>query len=551
MEPVTGHGSGASVVDADGASVPPLRINALVGAFSAMADDIDVDAVLEQVTSAACEVVDARYGALGVIGPDQLLSTFITVALERGESSDSTLLPRGGGAPGLLGAGQQAVSPSERAAEFSAQHPGGSSYLGVPIRVRDRVFGNLYLTEKYGGGHFTDTDEQLLVALAAAAAVAISNSHLFDDSTRRTRWLEGGLDTVHEILEQTNPVRSTAEALVHHGVRASQSDLTIVLREIGKGRGLVCEAADGPDAGSFLGASWEFPSMLENLTAIEPPLLLTPSDLDRLLPGSSPATPSVALCVRLAGQGDRQYILFVRREESPFIDVDHEMVRTFTSHVSLALELLRAHRQREQDAVFGDRDRIARDLHDLVIQRLFAAGLSIQSLRRHLVDSEALARVALVTAELDATIRELRDTIYSLRLVPQITPTFSAGIFALVAATSEAYARQPVLHLSGPLDASMDPALAVHVRAVLKEGMSAALRHDSPRALSITLQALPDRFEMGITDDGSGSADDSFGRGLTEMRRHAELCDGTLSISTTPDDGTRVLLTVPLTAQVR
>ncbi len=513
-----------------------------------MAEDIDLGVVLERVASAACELVDARYGALGVIGPDLLLSTFITVAVEKGEIGRSTSPPQGGGAVGVLGADRRPVPPRERAAEFSAQHPEGSSFLGVPIRIRDKVFGNLYLTEKYGGAAFTDTDRQLLRTLAAAAAVAIANSYLFDHSIRRTRWLGGGLDAVHEILEQTSPARSAAETVVFHGLRASQGDLALVLRELGDRRGLLCEAAEGMGAESLLESSWEFPSVLKNLTVVGPPLLLTPEGIDRLLPGSSPAAPTTALCVRLAGPGERRYILFVRRAESPFIDVDHEMVQTFTSHVSLALELLQAHRQREHDVVFGDRDRIARDLHDLVIQRLFAAGLSLQSLRKHLSNPDALARVGLVTAELDATIRELRDTISSLRLVPQLTPTFSADIFALVAETAEVDALQPVLHLSGPLDA-IDPTLAQHVRAVLQEGLSTALRHGPLQALSITLKALPDRLEMGITDGGSATADQSFGLGLTEMRRHAELCDGTLSISHTPDHRTRVLLTVPLAAR--
>ncbi len=526
-------------------------ISALVGAFGAMAEDIDLNTVLERVVSAACKLVGARHGALGVVGPDRLLSAFVTVVLETDENGTASSHLRGDGAPGASGPGPRPLRlhdlrPHERVAGFPARHPEMSSFLGVPIRIHDRVFGTLYLTGKDGDGGFTSTDEKLLVALAAAAAIAIANSRLFDDSTRRTRWLEGGLGAVREILEQTDPVRSHPESVAHHALRASHSDLTLVLREHGDRRALLCVAAEGRDAGSFSGESWDYPALLDDLTAMSSPLLLAPADTARLLHGSSLPAPTTAVCVRLAGSGERHYILFVRRAEVPFTDVDHEMVRTFASHVSLALELLRAQREREQDAVFGDRDRIARDLHDLVIQRLFATGLSMQVLSKQLTDRRALERISVVTAELDATIRELRDTIYSLRSVPRATSTFSAGVFALVAAAARSRALQPVLHLSGPLDAAVDPELAEHVHGVLTEGLSNALRHAAAHSVTITLQALPDRLEMEIIDDGSGFAEPPSCPGLTEMRRRTGLCEGTLSISSPLGHGTHILLIVPL-----
>ncbi|MHA7240344.1 sensor histidine kinase [Arthrobacter sp. TMS1-12-1] len=500
-------------------------LGALVGAFGAMAEDIDLNSVLERVVSAACELVGARYGALGVIGPDGLLSAFITV----GSGTDETApLPRG---------------------QEDPRKPGVRTFVDVPIRIRDRVFGNLYLTEKNDGGGFTGIDEKLLVALAAAAAIAIANSRLFDDSTRRSRWLEGGLEAVRGILEQTDPARTDSESVAHFALRASHSDVVLVLREVGDQQGLHCEAAAGADAGSYNGGSVNYPALLDGLTAASPPLLLTAADIALLLPCSSPLVPSTALCVRLAGSGEREYLLFGRRAGVPFTDVDHDMVRTFTSHASLALELLRAHRWRAQEAVFGNRDRIARDLHDLVIQRLFAAGLSIQVLRGHLTDRKALERIGTVTTELDATIREMRDTIYSLRSVPRITSTFSAGIFALVATTVEGHLPHPVLHLSGPLDAAVDPELADHVQGVLRESLSRALRHAAARSIMITLQAHPDRLEMGVTDDGRGLTDPSSWPGLARMQRQAELCDATLSISSTHGQGTQVLLVAPLSTQ--
>jgi signal transduction histidine kinase len=536
----------------DSAGGTTAGISNLLAGFAAMAEDIDLDAVLDRVITASCDLVGARFGALGVIGADQALGPFITLGPSDGEILRIGSPPQGLGVLGPLLTEPHPVRlhdlrEHELSVGFPAHHPQMRSFLGVPIRIHGTVFGNLYLTEKNGGGDFTDTDEELLVALAAAAGVAIENSRLFDDSTRRTRWLEGGLNAARELLEQTDDVRDDLELVAHHALHASQSGLTVVLRDFGHQRGLICEAASGVSAGALVGQSGADNIQLDGLTAQSAPLLLTEEDINRLLPGAPPTSISTALITRLAGSGERQFLLFGRQESSSrFSDVDHEMVRSFTSHVSLALELLRVHRQREQEAVFGDRDRIARDLHDLVIQRLFAAGLSIQSLRKYLPDAEVLERIDAVTGELDATIRELRDTIYSLRSIPQNTLTFTSSIFALVAAAFDGHDLQPVLQLAGPLDAAIGPECADHVRAILLEGLSNALRHAHARSITTTLQALPDRLELSITDDGSGFDQTPSRSGLANMRHRAELCGGTLSISSPPGRGTTVLLTVPL-----
>ncbi|MHA7283231.1 sensor histidine kinase [Arthrobacter sp. TMS2-4] len=187
--------------------------------------------------------------------------------------------------------------------------------------------------------------------------------------------------------------------------------------------------------------------------------------------------------------------------------------------------------------------------HDQVIQRLFAAGLRVQGLRRHLSDSEALEQVSVVSAELDATIRELRRTIYALRSAQEAAPTFSARVVALVAAATEDHALQPGLHLSGPIDAAVDSGVAEYVLGVLQEGLGNALRHAAADSVTITLRALPDHVELGIIDNGDGIIEPSSCPGLTAMRHYAELCAGTLSISNSLGGGTRVRLAVPVSSR--
>lgn len=530
----------------------PAGIESLLGAFAAIAEDLGLDAVLERVISAACQLVDARFGALGVIGPDRMLSHFITVGLKEEEIRRIGSSPRGHGVLGLLITEPHPLRLADLrqhplAYGFPANHPQMTSFLGVPIRTHDRVFGNLYLTEKNGGVDFSAADEQLVVSLASAAGVAIENSRLFDESVRRTHWLEGGLNAVRELLGQHDGVRNELEILATHTLNASQSILAAVLRDFGNQGGVICEVADGIEVGALLGRQSRDTALLEKLPATLSPVLLSADEVAEVLPGVPAGMIGTALCCRLPGEGDRRFLIIGRAlGATPFTDVDREMMSVFASHVSLALELLRIHRQREQEAVFGDRDRIARDLHDLVIQRLFAAGLSIQSLRKYTPDAEALNRISAVTTELDATIRELRDTIYSLRSVPQVTPTFTSTVFSLVADAFDGHDLDPVLQLSGPLDAAVDDERADHVRAVLLEGLSNALRHAEAHAITVTLSAKGERLELRITDDGRGFENPGRSSGLANMKRRAELCAGTLSVTSTPGGGTDVRLEIPL-----
>ncbi|WP_181035056.1 GAF domain-containing protein [Arthrobacter sp. B0490] len=535
-----------------GQSPTATGIEDLLSAFAAIADDLDLDAVLERVVSAACQLVDARFGALGVIGPDRMLGHFITVGLDDDEIGRIGPLPRGHGVLGLLITEPRPVRLADLrrhplAYGFPAEHPQMTSFLGVPIRIHDRVFGNLYLTEKRGGADFSDADEQLVVALASAAGVAIENSRLFDESNRRTRWLEGGIDAARELLGRHTEADSDHELVARHALHASQSTLVVVLRDLGHHRGLICEAADGVEAATHLGRRARGGPLLHDLTGTSPPALITGPDVALVLPGAAAGTIDAALCSRLPGEREPHFLVIGRAPgATAFFDVDHEMMRSFTSHVSLALELLRAHRRREQEAVFGDRDRIARDLHDVVIQRLFAAGLSIQTLRKYTADARALDRISAVTTELDATIRELRDTIYSLRSVPQSAPSFTSTVFSLVADAFDGQDLEPVLHLSGPLDSLVEGERADHLRAVLREGLSNALRHADAQAITIALGVAGGQLDLSIDDDGRGFAEPVRASGLANMRRRAELCGGTISITSTPGCGTRIHLVMPV-----
>ncbi|MBG6191770.1 signal transduction histidine kinase [Arthrobacter sp. CAN_A212] len=549
----------AQVADPDD-SLPPTGppaggIDHLLAGFAAIAENQGLQTVLERVVAAACRLVDAKFAALGVIGPDGALSHFITVGLDEGQISRIGPLPVGHGVLGLLITEPKPLRLEDlrqhpAAFGFPPGHPQMTSFLGVPIRVRDTVFGNLYLTEKNGGGDFSQSDEDLSVALAAAAGVAIENMRLFEAETRRSSWLESGQDAVRTVLN-TSPERSLSdvELVAEHAKAASGSSLVLILTRMEPNESLYCEVALGLHSDSLRGRLLGDGSAL---CKVMPPFgdtaVLNGELLHNVLPATEATAFDAAMSTRISDRGTHaRFLVIVRtREDPPFSPVDQRMVAAFASQISTALELTQMQIQREQDAVFGDRDRIARDLHDLVIQRMFAAGLSIQSLRKHVVGEEPLARIASVTTELDATIGELRDTIYSLQSVTHSSDALSSRILALVRRVLDGSEVEPVIHFSGPLDTAVREATATQVEAILRESLSNALQHSQATTITVELTAGEQSVNLRISDNGQGFEQNGRRSGLRNMQHRAEALGGAVTIESSLGHGTTIDVTLPL-----
>lgn len=530
------------------------RMRGLLAAVISVAEDLSLDAVLERVVEGACELVQARYGALGVIGGDNGLSHFITVGFDEDTVKLVGALPVGHGVLGLLIREPRPLRLHDLhdhpdSFGFPAHHPPMSSFLGVPVRVRDVVFGNLYLTEKIGGGDFTDEDESLAMALAAAAGVAIENARLFEESHRRAEWLEACADMARDLPAPFDEAEESGLDLVaQRALAVSGAELVVI--GFPADDNLYCLAAAGVGADELLGRTLIVRSGALNQvrstgrSSVEPTLPL-------LAPGFTDPTRETGptLVAALGPLGDGQGVILLSRATGTgsFSVTDLEMSAVYGVQVSLALELATAHRMREEQAILGDRDRIARDLHDLVIQRLFAAGLSMQSLRRFTNDPVALDRINSVTTELDETIRELRDTIYSLRGMSQTTGTLSSRILTVIKDAADALPFAPRIRLSGPIDASeVTEELRGNLLAVLSEGLSNAARHAGATAIDISVKAENGQLKIVIVDNGRGFSELVRRSGLDNLRRRADLCGGTFTVKSAPGEGTRLRWSVPM-----
>lgn len=529
------------------------RMAGLLEAVVAVAEDLSLDAVLERVVQSACGLLKARYGALGVIGDDHALSHFITVGIDGELARQIGPLPTGHGVLGLLIRDPRPLrlhdlSKHHEAYGFPEHHPPMQSFLGVPVRVRDTVFGNLYLTEKEGGGDFTDADEGLANALAAAAGVAIENAKLYDDARRRARWLEACMDVSGLMLGSDRDCTAGGlDPIAARALQESGSRLTLVAATCSDGPGYIVVGAAGERAREFTGAALalDAPGLQDVLAGGEPVMLEHPAEV---LGAAGAEGLGPLLAVALSTQGAHHGLLLMARkkEELRYARTDIEMGAVFGSHVALALELARVHRLREELLVFTDRDRIARDLHDLVIQRLFAAGLSVQSLTRFTKDELATDRIRNITGELDEAIRSLRDTIYSLKNSSSGEPEMLSGrIRRVTRRSAKSMPFTPRLTLTGPVDA-VTPEKADNVVAVVSEGLSNAIRHSGADAISVSVAVIKGRVNVVITDNGSGFNDSLERNGLANLEDRARMLDGECTITTAPEEGTSVEWSVPL-----
>lgn len=531
------------------------RTRGLLEAVVAVAEDLSLEAVLHRVVTSACQLLHARYGALGVIGEDNALSHFITVGIDRELAERIGPLPTGHGVLGLLITEPAPLRLHDlgqhpKAYGFPQYHPPMKSFLGVPVRVRDVVFGNLYLTEKDGGGDFTPEDEDLAVALAAAAGVAIENARLYEDARRRASWLEACMDITGRMLggEQGEQAENSAlDLIAARALRESASHLALILVPTSQGGAYVVAGTAGEPGADFAGMSLTMaaPEVLgvgRNGTAV------CLDDSKELLGIAENGGPAKLLIIDLSAQGAHHGLLILARNPGTgnFSKTDVEMGAVFGSHVALALALERIHRLREQVVVFSDRDRIARDLHDLVIQRLFAAGLSVQSLRRFTTSESALNRIDSVTEELDTSIRDLRNTIYSLQASTHEREPLSGRILQSIQAGAKSLPYAPHLTLAGPVDSLNDEAMIKHLLAVLTESLSNAARHSGAQSINISVAVQEGRLTLEVLDDGCGFKDPAPGNGLTNMARRAAEMNGTYNVASAPGKGTSLTWSVPL-----
>ncbi|MCO8303357.1 MULTISPECIES: GAF domain-containing sensor histidine kinase [Streptomyces] len=541
----------------DGVRGTQDRVHSLLEAVLSVGRELDLSHVLRRIVEAAVVLVDAEYGALGVIGDDQGLSAFLPAGVDGERSESAGPLPSGHGILGELIRHPRPLRPAEFSEHpasdgFPPGHPPMHSFLGVPIRVRDEVFGNLYLSEKRGGKEFDGEDEAMLSTLAVAAGVAIENARLYEEARHRQRWLEANAEVTHSLLSGVDETR-VLELIVEHARRILAADLGVLMLPVPGSDELQVALAAGTDAeahrglvlpreGTFGGAAF---------TASEP---VTSTDVQsdpRITVGPqrwAGLGPAVAVPMRTSDGVGGVLSLARTADSAAFTQIETDTLLGFAGQAAIAMKLAERRRDAEQLALLEDRDRIARDLHDLAIQRLFAAGMTLQSTLRFVQHPEGSERLLRVVDDLDDTIKIIRSTIFGLR-AHEAGPAVQ-GLRVRTAKTIEeavpALGFTPSLRTEGLVDTDVPRSVADDMVAVLAEALSNIARHARADAAEISLVVAAGRLTLTVTDDGVGIPEGGRRSGLRNLAERAEQLGGQLDLDEPPGGGTRLVWAVPL-----
>ncbi|MFF4604798.1 GAF domain-containing protein [Streptomyces sp. NPDC001339] len=520
---------------------------------------LELPQVLQGIVEAAVTLTDAEYGALGVVGDGQRLSQFLPVGMADDLVSRIGQSPCGHGILGELIRNPEPLRLTDLTRHpssygFPEHHPPMRTFLGVPVRVRDEVFGNLYLTEKRGGGFDAD-DEKVLTTLSIAAGVAIDNARMYHESRRRERWLEALGEITRSLLAGTEVSRAL-QLIARRAMEVADADLAAVLLPAGAGDRLVVEVAHGRHATRLQGLSAPVHGSLAGRAARTQEPVVT-ADIGKesrayRFDGEEAYGPTVAVPLPIDTAACGALRLSRRAGRPTFDDTEVTLISGFADQAAIALELGRRRAESEELAVLHDRDRIARDLHDLAIQRLFATGMTLQSATRLIDRPDAVERVSRAVDDLDSTIKIIRSTIFELRSAGD--PRGGPGLRRRMAETARLAAQPlgftPSLRIEGPVDSSVPDELADHVLAVAAEALSNIARHASARRADIVLVAADtgEGLALTVTDDGVGIGAAEHTGGLANMRSRAEQYGGTLTVESAPDGGTRIVWRAPLPA---
>jgi signal transduction histidine kinase len=519
------------------------RMRSLLGAVVAISSGLDLESTLRRIVEAAVGLVDATYGALGVIGDDKRLAEFIPVGLSQEDTARIHHWPEGRGLLGLLIDDPRplrltAIAAHPASSGFPAGHPPMRGFLGVPIRVRDEVFGNLYLTDKRGGGEFTEDDEAVLVALGAAAGVAIENARLYDAARRQQRWIQASAEVTTRLLSGSEPGEVLAD-ITRRALELSEADLAVLALPDEDGRRLTITHAEGDGAEPTRGLVLPVGESLSGqvLANGEP---VTSADFatdERAARTARDAMSQIgpAVVFPLGAPGNVRGVLTVGRRHGrlPFPQAQADVVASFAAQAGVALELAASRVDAERLTLYEDRDRIARDLHDRVIQRLYATGMSLEGTMHMVINPKVADRITSAVDAMDETIKEIRTTIFALQARDTVDqPDLREDVVSLVEEMTGMLGFAPSLRLGAGLRARISPEVTEQALAALREALSNVARHAQASRVDVTVDVEPAGIlAVQVTDDGTGLPPDGKRSGLRNLASRATKLGGELRLS--------------------
>ena len=534
----------------------PDRDQLLLEAGLSLSSALTLDEVLRRIVELAVELTGARYGALGILGEGDRIIEFVTEGVTDEERRAIGHPPTGGGILGVLIHDAHplrlpSIQDDPRSIGFPPNHPQMRSFLGAPVTARDEVFGNIYLTEKRGAEEFTNEDEETLVVLAAQAGVAVANARLYEEAERRGRWLQASHEVLTAILGGAPADRVLS--LVAARARELASAATSMIALPGDEGGLAVVAADGKHAGELVGTpiSVEHSLSGEVIRSGEPIVLDDASSDERADVGPlriAEAGPAIFIPLPVRGTVFGTLSLMNGSGGAPFTPNDVELVELFAAQASVSLELSLAQEELQRLSLMDDRERIAKELHDGVIQSLFAVGMGLQGTALLIGDETLARRIEGAVEELDRVILDLRNYIFGLR------PGILAGgrLDVALRQLGEEFESKTGIVTVVDVDARAAAELAPKAEDAVqlaREALSNVGRHAGATTVRLALVHEEGAVVLVVDDDGRGfdvASATGTGNGLVNMAERAGRMGGRLDISSIPGDGSTLRLVVPV-----
>jgi signal transduction histidine kinase len=518
------------------------RLRGLLHANALVSAELSLPVVLRRIVEAARHLLQARYAALGVIGSDGMLEQFLHSGIDDDVVSRIGDLPRGRGVLGLLTKIPEPIRLEDLAdhadaAGFPEHHPSMESFLGVPIRLGDEVYGNLYLTERVDGGRFTAEDEELAIALAAAAGRAIANAGMFAESEQRRRWLVASARVSHRLLsDDSGPA---LEMIVKEAAEAAEADFSLVV--LPHGERIIIEAVTGVVSTDLVGQSAPSENSL-TAEAMRTGLPILSSSF-----GTTAASAPLGLDVEVgplvvvplvSGENVRGALALGRlADRRGFVQADADLAAVFASQAAIALELVEARAREVISAKIADHGRIAADLHEQVIGDLFSLGIELQGRASVSADPADAAQMRGQSEVIDAVIAQIRAIIFQLDSPP---PAEDEGIRDRLLGVVDQHTAQlgftATTQIAENLDPSLGPILADDLIAVTREALANCARHAGATRVSVEVRLRDGNLVLEITDNGRGIGEPGRVSGLSNMSLRAKDHGGAM-VTTTPEGG--------------
>ncbi len=532
------------------------RKDALLEAGLTLASELSLPIVLQRIVDLAAQVTDARYGALGVIGEGGELEEFITTGISARQRRAIGPLPRGRGILGLLIQKPRPIRISNiadhaKSVGFPAHHPPMHSFLGAPVQAMGKVFGNIYLAEKRSARTFSKEDEESVVILATQAGVAIANATLYEESRRRERWLAALRDITSDILADTDADLLLAKIAEHARDLAGADSATILTTSSTPGQ-LVVAAAVGAEAAQVRGQEVPASKSISG-EVMESGAPFVTEDASAHRTAYQPIVrrggigPAIFVALRVRGRATGTLMVANLKGGRTFDPGTVRLVETFADQASVAMAYVRAQADVRRVGLMEERERIARELHDGVIQSLFAVGMGLQGTALRTGSPEQSARIEGAVGELDNVIRDLRNYIFGLRpgiLADRQLDQALRGLGEEVQAGSRA-------RVEVDIDADLAASLSGRSHEIVqltREALSNMARHANAKNSSVRLVRAGQNAVLTIEDDGTGfdTREDSHGDGLRNMRERVSGLGGKLQITSTKGKGTSLRITFPV-----